>query len=333
MKKVGILTFHGSHNYGSMLQAFALQQILKKLGYESKIINFRTEKQKNIYSFDRKKKTFKDFTKHILLLSHRKALKIKYDKFEDFLHNYLDCTKEYSFLEELEQKNFKFDCFIVGSDQIWNTNCFDFDKAYFLPFVKNCKKIAYAPSLGPIKNNYDAILEYIKDFDYISVREKQNFYSIEQKLGKDIFVALDPTLLLTKEEWFQYIKKEPLIKQEYIFMYSPSYKKYLIDVADKYSKDLNLPVVVSNLFSVRLVFKKYIKYFEAGPLEFLNLIKNARIIISGSFHATLFSMLFNKEVISPNGDKDFRIVTLIEKFKNLQKERNDSLSFLKEALK
>lgn len=336
MKKVGILTFHASHNYGSMLQAFALQQAIKKLGYAPKIINLRTIKQREIYSYfkNRKINSFKEFIRYILLFPYQKELKIKYDKFESFIKKYLDCTKEYSCIEELREENLKFDYYIAGSDQIWNTRCSDFDFSYLLPFVRNKKKIAYAPSLGPIKNNYDNLLEYIKGFDCISVREKQNFYSIEQKLGKEIFVALDPTLLLTKKEWFEYIGNENIIKDEYIYIYAPSYRQNILSVAKKLKKKFKVPLIISNIIGYRtLYFGNYIKYFDTGPLEFLNLIKNAKFIVSGSFHATLFSMLFEKEVFSPNIEKDYRLLTLMEKFKNLQKEREKSLSFLKEALK
>ena len=146
MKKVGVLTFHASFNYGSMLQAFALQRILEKLGYEPEIINFRTEKQKELYSYNRKLKSFKEIIRRILLFPYKKDLFKKQDKFEDFIKNYLYCTKEYSILDQLKEENLGFDYYIVGSDQIWNTNCIDFDLAYLLPFVKNGKKIAYAPS-------------------------------------------------------------------------------------------------------------------------------------------------------------------------------------------
>ena len=333
MKKVGILTFHASYNYGSMLQAFALQHILKNFGYESKIINFRTEKQKKIYSFDRKIKSFKEFVRQILLFPYKKDLSKKNDKFESFLNNYLSCTKEYSSLKQLKEENFKFDYYIAGSDQIWNTNCADFDLAYLLPFVKNGKKIAYAPSLGPIKNNNDILFQYIKDFDYISVREKPNLCSFEQKLGKDIFVALDPTLLFTKQEWFQYMPKAPLINYDYIFLYAPAYRKNILTFAKNMRNKYKIPIVISNIIGYRTLYiGNYIKQFETGPFEFLNLIKNAKLVVSGSFHATLFSMLFEKEVISPNYEKDYRILTLMEKFKNLQQEREKSLKFLKEAL-
>jgi hypothetical protein len=343
MKKIGILTFHASHNYGSMLQAFALQQALKKLGYEPKIINLRTERQKKMYSyfFDRKTNSLKLLIKKMLLSPYKKGLKIQHDKFESFLKNYLDCTEEYSRLEQLKEKELNFDSYIVGSDQVWNIRCPDFDLAYLLPFVRNSKKIAYAPSFGPRKSNYIKFLEFlelIKQFDYISVREKQNFYYIAQKLGREIFVALDPTLLLTKEEWFKYIKEEPLVKQDYIFLYSFTYKKEAIDMAEQYSKKLNIPIVVSYFVDGKLYYKmlysnKYIKFFEIGPLDFLNLIKNAKLIVSGSFHATLFSMLFGKEVFSPSYEKDYRIYTFMKNFKNLQQEREKSLNFLKEALR
>ena len=124
-----------------------------------------------------------------------------------------------------------------------------------------------------------------------------------------------------------------MIDYKYIFLYAPYYKKNLLDFTKNIRKKYKIPVVISNIIGYRtLYFGNYIKSFKTGPLEFLNLIKNAKLVISGSFHATLFSMLFEKEVISPNYEKDYRILTLKEKFKNLQEEREKSLNFLKEAL-
>lgn len=152
-KKVGIITFHGAHNYGSCLQAYALLNTINSMGYDAEIINFRTDNQKDQYSPLTKRKGVKYFLKNCYFFFHLKSRKKKYELFETFISQYLVMgQREYKTLEELECETFPYDYFICGSDQIWNTNPSDANDAYFLPFVKNSKvRIAYAPSFGAIK--------------------------------------------------------------------------------------------------------------------------------------------------------------------------------------
>lgn len=149
MKKVGIITFHASHNYGSMLQAYALQQTVLRLGCECEIINLRTQLQRKIYSpfF-----MYKGWAKKLKALRYpRLAIEDikKHQKFEQFLHEkYILSPHTYTTAEELKNANLDYDCYISGSDQIWNTSCADFLTSYFFDFVKHGKRIAYAPVWG-----------------------------------------------------------------------------------------------------------------------------------------------------------------------------------------
>lgn len=152
MKKVGIITFHAAHNYGSMLQAYALQQVVLSMGYDCEIINFRSIVQKEQY-----KPIFMVGTlygkcvRFIIQATYALGILKKHRLFERFLKEELILSKkEYTTLKDLESENFNYDYYISGSDQIWNTYTIDFNYAYFLPFVKSGKRIAYAPSMGPI---------------------------------------------------------------------------------------------------------------------------------------------------------------------------------------
>ena len=142
MKKVGIITFHASHNYGSMLQAYALQQVVLSMGYDCEIINFRSIAQKEMYKPIFLKGTFYGkCVRFIIQATYALDILKKYRLFEYFLKEELILSpKEYTTLHDLENENFSYDYYISGSDQIWNVHAYDFNYAYFLPFVKSGKR-------------------------------------------------------------------------------------------------------------------------------------------------------------------------------------------------
>ena len=136
-KDVGILTFHASHNYGSCLQAYALQKTVDKLGVSSEIINFRTDKQKDMYAVFTKRKGLKYLFKNLTHLLYYFPLKRKHKNFENFITNsYALSSNEYKTSKELEEASLPYNTFIVGSDQIWNPIPKDFDWAYFFTVYK-----------------------------------------------------------------------------------------------------------------------------------------------------------------------------------------------------
>ncbi len=318
MKKVATITFHASHNYGSCLQAYALQRTIEKLGHDCEIINFRTKRQKEMYSIFTKRKGLKYVFKNLTHLLNYNALKKKHSKFEDFIGKNLKVTsKEYNTLEELCDESFNYDCFVCGSDQIWNPMPSDFDWAYYLPFVKEGKKIAYAPSFGPFSfmgdgENKNKIGDYLKSFDAISVREKKSLEDIKALSAKSAEVVLDPTLLLEKDEWESIMTDERIIKEDYIFLYTLFANPEIIKIAKKFSKKLKLPVVVSNFTNQYDIITPFKKHYECGPKDFLNLIKNAKLVLVSSFHGTVFSIKFKKPFFAIGGNKDARISTLLE---------------------
>ena len=162
--KIGIITFHASFNYGSMLQAWALQTFLTKLGHDVEIINFRQKSQKLGYA---KPIAFsslpnvKRSVKRMLAPATIRPLYRKWHLFDGFMHRWLNLTDEYNTLDQLRQADFDLDALVTGSDQIWNTTVFDFSEAYFGTFVGGrTAKIAYAPSMGPAPESQD--VAYLK---------------------------------------------------------------------------------------------------------------------------------------------------------------------------
>ena len=277
VKKVGILTFHASHNYGSCLQAYALQNTVKSLGMDVEIINFRTERQKELYAVITKKKGLMRFLKNATHMLFYRGFKAKHSLFERFIHEEYNLSqKEYATKEDLAKENFSYDAVIAGSDQIWNPFPSDFDEAYYLPFVK-CRKISYAPSFGPsIRKTEDVRMQpiptYVQDFDVVSVREPQAKVYLQSCTDKEITVTLDPTLLLDKRQWLKLVEDEPIVKGDYIFLYTLYATPTINKIAKRLSKALKMKVIVSNISNQYDVITPFKKKLATGPKEFLNLV-------------------------------------------------------------
>lgn len=371
--KTGTITFHASHNYGSMLQAYALQWVLtNELNVDNEIINFRSQAQKDFYQSPAKKKMrWKDYVLKFTVGEHKKELTEKYNLFEKFIKEYLVISKELSNEEEVAEYAKQFDFLISGSDQIWNTHCIDFSWAYFLPFASK-NAIAYAPSMGPNgmkrinESEYPQIQKCLQNYKAISVREEGTNDVVKAASSKDAEILIDPTLMVDRDQWDKLSGTTPIIEGDYIFMYHPYINYQLCDISKKISSHFGLPVIISNrIHIVAEIFNKFTKKMqyklESGPIEFLNLIKNAKYVISGSFHAVVFSIIFNKPFIAYGGKTDKRMIEIlksteltqygvnsedymhaVEKLDEidfskvpeyLARERKKSLQFLQKALK
>lgn len=331
--KIGIVTFHASHNYGSMLQAWALQTYLVKQGHEVEIINYRSFFQKRMYfkAFEwGNKNAWKSSLKRLFLYpSSFPGLNKKWHLFEDFLRNELYLTREYNTVEQLYQDKFDYDLVIVGSDQIWNTDTRECTEAYFANFV-NCPKITYAASFGPDVSHIkvDFIRKHLKGFQALSVREEAGKqFLINNGLVDEVEIVCDPTLLLESQDYDALIDEKPLVEGDYIFFYTPNaVPRAYFPIANQIGEKLGMPVLTDRAYYPKDIKQyKYIhNYPEVGPKEFLNLIKNAKLILGGSFHMLVFSLLFHKDFYSINADKDARTNHLIAELK--LKERIISLS-------
>lgn len=319
--KIGIITFHASFNYGSMLQAYALQTFLEREGHDVEIINFRTAKQKSMYPKPIRFNNYGNVKQNIkrLLFEPNTILPLlkKWSLFDKFLHNRLKITKEYSTVEELIQANFKYDLLITGSDQIWNTDCGDFSEAYFGNFINSTiPKIAYAVSMGPHPETKDP--EFYKsevmNFKAISVREQRTKSFLENNgICDNAQVVLDPTMLLEKEDYLNIINPKPLINKDYVFYYTPFGPNHkVLKEAATIAKEKGLPIICDNSYYVNALkeYSNVIPYPAVGPEQFLNLIMNAKAVCGESFHLMIFSIIFGKEFYCINGDVDSRIQNL-----------------------
>lgn len=299
MNKIGIITFHAANNSGSMLQAYALQSFLKtRYGVESEIIDYSNETQRRMYSIFCMPKNPKDLIRNLLYLPSYRKIAQSEKGYHEFKKNFVLSEKVLK-AEDIKKFIHKYDCLIAGSDQVWNINAMDFDLTYMLPF-KNIKKVAYAVSLGASNPNKEPNnVEYkncIKDFSAISVRENNAKKWIEELVERDVELCVDPTLLIEKSEWLK-VTDDWKVEEPYIFWYAMTYKKEQADLLQALSKKYNMPVYVMNAkeWVRRNLRRKGIKLAPVGgPGTFLSLVSNASMVITSSFHGSVFSYIYQK---------------------------------------
>jgi hypothetical protein len=321
MKKISLITYHAAHNYGAVLQAYATQYTIEKMGCACEIINFQPDTIKYynaLYKFPQGKdipKTIKGFAASL----YRFLRYWRYDeerrgrgrKFDAFVKTKLKITKEYRTVQELFDENFEYDITITGSDQTWNIHCpmwgiggvVDYSGAYFLGFVKKGRKASFAPSISnTTTEELTAYRGLLLQYDYITVREASTAERVKAVSGKDVFSALDPAFLLTKEEWITAleISPEPLIKRPYMLLYSIHGHREagkLIREALQFANKTSLALVCVTPNACRK-FERTIQIYDAGPSDFLNLYHNASFVIAATFHAIVFSIIFRKPFIA-----------------------------------
>ena len=302
--KIDVITRHFIINYGSLLQAIATQEVIKKLGYECEIIDYIPENE-NYRNIDKTiKKNKKYYNKNLLkkyfyLLLRKPESYISGIKFEKQRKKYLNLSRLYRNLNELSESMPKADVYLTGSDQVWGPRADGkYDEAYFLSFVnsKN-KKISYAASFGrkKIDEKYMHNLQFfLKQYKYISVRE-ESACSILEKNNIKATRVLDPTLLLDKEYWSQYFEKTKQ-KRKYILIYqihnNPLLGWYAKQVAKYYKLEL---VRISPM--LHQIFRQGKFIFCPSIGQFLSYINDAECVITDSFHGTVFSINFQKKFV------------------------------------
>lgn len=323
-KKVGIITFHNSYNCGSMLESYAIQTYLIKRNIDAEIINFSNEGQRRLYSVFDKNSSLKKVIKNFIVFFHKKKLYFNNYRYEKFKNSNFILSKEYFISSEIKDN---YSVVVAGSDQIWNITIPDSDDAYFLNWVKNARKVAYAPSFGArnikkISNNCSKYVNYLNDFNALSIRENNGKKWLKELVNKDVDVLVDPTLLLDKKDYDKLIDEEFLHPKEYIFFYSPSFDRKVCSLVKKLSLKYNLPVITWSAKKYYLYFIKRFGFKLAeyeDPGVYLNLIKNANLVVTTSFHGTIFSTIYKKKFfVIKNGDMfgdDDRVLTLLKSLK------------------
>lgn len=317
--KIKIITIHAMHNPGSVFQAYALQEYLKE-DNNVEIIDYRPD---YFYSEGNKLKLL------IKKIIYGNSYKSRNQKFTKFIDTYMQLTDKYHSFDDLKKANISSDLFIVGSDQLWNTDfpCGN-DLAFYLKFVKDGVKISYSTSVGKriIDEKNKKVLENnLTDFKKISVREKSTSIILEEMLKRDINWACDPVFLLKKEKYMKFINNESPFSKKYVVIYLAP-KSKILDSIVQYYKEKGLYVILAGGVTKRCYCNKHI--IDVGPEDFLNLIYHAEFVVSSSFHATAFCHIFHKEFITiipqKNGE---RITSLLEQTELTNRGVKDKIDF------
>ena len=300
-QKVGVLTFHRAENYGSVLQAYALQKYLTdKLGIENELIDYIPSGQEEFYKLFVPITNIRNLIGNILKLSIANKYKKRKDAFQGFLNSNLAISKDkYSAFNKNSLLSNQYSLIITGSDQIWNTECADFSWDYLLEDVHGLKKISYAASMGGGKiSDYDRYKKCLEEYTSISVREQYASDVINQMFNneKKIEVSLDPTLLLDKEDYNK-IAAPRKIQGDYIFLYSVYHDDKLLHTIRRMKKKWGMPIItlISRNNSYKVLLNGIKLANEEGPEDFLGYIRYAKFVLTNSFHGSVFSMIYGKE--------------------------------------
>ena len=317
--KAGLVTFYHIHHYGALLQAAATERAVESLGGECEIIDYYVNQNNDLF---RKPTGVGSAAANVHTALHYKALRDRYQRFERFSKDHLRISgHRFESLEELRSAELPYDLILSGSDQIWNPKIFPdgrFDPVFFGTFSSR-RKIAYAPSFGVPhipEGMEEELRSYLEQFSHISVRERQGREIVKEITGKDVPVVLDPTLLLTAEQWSA--MAAPLDRSGgYILCYCISKPGALAPYIQRLAEETGLPVV--QLCGIRQkVHPKAACVLDAGPSEFLGLFQNASYVCTNSFHGTVFSVQFQKpfftavapsELAAPESSRTFSILS------------------------
>lgn len=311
MKKVYLMPLEAkSYNYGGLLQEYALQEKCKELGYEVKIINDNFLERKSLFSVktDIRNFSFIWFISKIkgiiaakrIFLSEENRMQLckRMDKFDLFREKNMQFT-EYCKQSEL-QEIVKDGCaIVVGSDQVWNPSMTS--SPLFLDFAKGQKKIAYGASISReslTKREKKKLKPMIDDFDYVSVREERGKEILDTFCEIKSHVVLDPTMLVDTTLWEKRTEKR-LISEKYVFCYFLGNDVKIRKETRRFATSMGLSLVTIPLIKEEnaVVDESYMhdSYIDASPDDFLNLIRYAEYVVTDSFHAVVFSLLFNKQ--------------------------------------
>ena len=313
--KIGILTFHRAHNYGAVLQAYALVSYLRENGHEAEIIDYRPrviEQAHGTLPLGRiKKMSFVRLIIYLIrLIPYLVQRKKRADKFKAFI---LSLPKSKNVYYDTKQGIEGYDYIIVGSDQVWNPKITDgFDAYYTGNITTNAKIFSYAASaeIAPKQEGIEQYNSFLVNFCKLSVRESLFREQLQQFTSFDITQVLDPVFLLSKEQWESF-GCNPFDESGYILVYQvkrdDNVLRYAHELAE-YNKCKVMEITAEADY-----FPKKNRYTTLSPREFVGAFANARCVVTTSFHGTAFSCIFCKpvKVMLFNKPGDYRALDLL----------------------
>ena len=297
--KVGVLTFPNSVSYGATLQMYALYRSVEKMGHRAEIVNYQNQYMKAQKHF-RSVKVLGSVKRWSGRMLHQRL----YQTFRSFEKRTMKKYPARSVQDpnQLVKLGKAYGAVICGSDQVWNPDITGSDLAYFLNFCgESTKRISYAPSFGVeslTEEFQQAMGQELEQFSAISVREAQGNDLIRPVLGTEVPVVCDPTFLLSAEEWQTMERPHPAAKGEYILYYTIRSSHSLMKKCRELSKKTGLKIVVvgGNFVKRMRNSDPMVDYaVDVSPEEWLYLVRNARYVVTNSFHGTAFSVNFRKD--------------------------------------
>ena len=314
---IGIYTIHACNNFGALLQAYATARFLKDNGYDAEIVNLMTIRDEKMMHYRYPCTNIKNIIFNIYAFLNPQIYKkiVNFNKFRKLL----PLSKRYYSKKEIKNTPPKYDLHIAGSDQIWNMENENKEPFYFLSFLPSSyHRISFASSFGNVeaaKKNKDIIKKALSFFDYRSVREQDAAEFLTKECQLQTSCVLDPTFLLSSKQWDEIAGKEPIIKGKYILYYGFDKNEFCKNSIQIIRDRLKLPIIgISVSLHSPYNFDKF--YQEAGPAEFLNLIKNATFIITSSFHGLALSINYRKDfVVLKHGTRMSRMESLLNQMK------------------
>lgn len=311
--RVGILTFHfpENKNFGASMQSYAVYKMIEKFGYNAELIDFNL-----------KRMSFKEIIKRIVYFKEFKD-RIEGRNFFEYSKKFLKKSKCSFFSSNLKKANKNYDVFIVGSDQVWRGIWLGSNaKHYFFDFVDdNKKKIAYAASFGidyweGNKKLTEEIKPLIKRFDHISVREESGIDICKNTFGVESVCVLDPTLMVLREDYQPILddwKDKSHLKKKYIAHMLLDDTEELKKESEKIGKYLGADINYIKGKIKKILWKNYFSYNKVS--QWLTYLKDAELVITDSFHCTVFSIIFHKKfVVVANPKRGVaRLETLLSK--------------------
>lgn len=309
-KSVGVITFFNYCNFGAALQSYGLSESLRKLGYRVEYIDYTCPFIARAISMNSLRK--RGLVGLVYTAAGHFFYLPRHSLFAKF-RNLIPHTPPVS-PDTIASYGGRYDTYITGSDQVWSTKLTDFDKTYFLDFVKpGHRKVSYAASFGGQtidEDRRDEYAELLSDFDSISVREDYGRDLVRDLTGVEAAITLDPTLLLTKEEWSS-IAAPRQKKDPYVLVYQLGFSGRVVEAARAVSRALGLkveyvPFPLGGAIPARL-------HLRLGPSAWLALFRDADYVVTDSYHGIIFSILFEKKfvVVAGGQHKNQRVVSLL----------------------
>lgn len=326
--KVGLITYHSAYNFGSVMQAYATQEVIRNIIGNCEVINYRTAEQKRVYAvfvWDKGTRFIRSLAKNILIIpSYQNRVK-RAKKYEETITKLFNLSEEVTEPQDVYSMWGQYDMIVSGSDQIWNKHSNELENVswkYMKPYLLagyQGKKISYASSLTNMTDDeIEYILPDIQAFNYISFREENTARKVRDEFNVENYCVLDPTFLLTKAQWINKLSLERQAGSDYILFYVlcrrsgiKSMMSVVKKIGIKTGKKVKMISPLATLSSEQCV--EVLE--EVDPIDFMNLIYNASMVVTDSYHGTILSVNLGKDVYSvcKGFPSDFRKIDVLNR--------------------